>query len=83
MGELSERAVGVRALTLKARIRLQQRIALRMRTLANNALLLHQDGVAGMYERSAERAEAKAAQLLEELLDLTQGYLKVETEGQP
>ena len=76
MGELSNRAVGVRTLTLKARIRLQQRIALRMRTLSNNALLLHQDGLAGMYERSAERAEKKASELLEELLTLTEGYLK-------
>ena len=83
MGELSERAVGVRAAELKARVRVQRRTAVTLRAMSNNARLHHQDGAADLFEHSAEFAERKAATLFAELLTLTEGYLKVETQGQP
>jgi hypothetical protein len=77
MGELSNRAVQLRAYELKARIRVQRRTGVQLRAMSNNARLNHQDGAADLFERSAEFAERKAVRLFEEFLDLTKGYLRV------
>jgi hypothetical protein len=83
MGELSERLNGVRLAELKARIRTHARTGAQLRAMSNNARLNHQDGAADLFERSAEFAERKAARLFDELLDLTDGYLKAEQDLLP
>jgi len=73
--QLNALQVRIRASTLGARIHLQERTAVRMRAMSNNALLHHRDADAAAYDRSASFAERKAAKLFEELLTLTEGYL--------
>jgi hypothetical protein len=83
MGELSSRLDAVRLSELKARIRVQARTGTQLRAMSNNARLHHQDGAADLFERSAEFAERKAARLFDELLDLTEGYLKTDEDLLP
>lgn len=73
--QLSSLQVRIRASTLGARIHLQERTAVRMRAMCNNALLHYHDEQAEIYERSALYAERKAAALFKELLDLTEAYI--------